>query len=202
MELFTIGYSGYGREALLETLRAHGVHCVVDVRSIPASHYRSEYNAEPLGNFLRRAGMMYGNMPHEFGAQQQERRFYHADGYVDFEKFARSDAFESGMQRLSAAAQKGIVCALLCAEKDAVGCHRSILIARRFHEQGWQVTHIMPQGDEPHAHLEERLLDMYFPERYQISMLEEMRSDRELLREAYRLQNRKIGFMPEQGKEE
>ena len=202
MELFTIGYSGYDREELVEALRRHGVGCVVDVRSIPASAYRSEYNGEPLKHFLKKHGILYGHMGAEFGAQQEDARFYHADGYMDFEAFADSEAFKRGMRRIASAARMGIVCALMCAEKDAMNCHRSILIARHFHERGWRVTHLMPQGNEAHERLENRLLDEYFPERGQLSLLEESRTDAELLKEAYRLQNRKIGFRRNEGKEE
>ena len=202
MELFTVGYSGYEREELASELRKHGVGCVVDVRSIPASSYRSEYNTEPLKHFLKKHGILYGHMSAEFGAQQEEIGFYHADGYMDFEAFARSEAFQRGMRRITSAARMGIVCALMCAEKDAMNCHRSILIARHFHEKGWRVTHIMPQGNETHEQLEARLLDEYFPDRGQLSLLEEARSDEALLKEAYRLQNRKIGFRLGGGKEE
>ena len=196
MELFTIGYSGYEREELAAELRKHGVGCVVDVRSVPASSYRTEFNAEPLKHFLKKHGILYGHMPEEFGAQQEDVRFYQADGYMDFEAFAASKAFQRGMRRIASAERMGIVCALMCAEKDAMNCHRAILIARHFREAGWRVTHIMPQGSEAHERLEERLLDMYFPDRGQLSMLEEMRTDAELLEEAYRLHNRKIGFRP------
>lgn len=197
MKLFTIGYSTYERTEFVAALMKHGIDCVVDVRSVPASKYRQEYNKDPLCSYLAGFGIAYVHMPDEFGARQDQAEYLNWEGYTDFGLFSDSAAFASGVERVGRMAEAGKVCALMCAEKDAVGCHRGILIGRRFHEAGWQVVHIMPDGDETHQTLEKRLLELYFPDRGQMSMLEEPKSDRELLQEAYRLQNRKIGFRKE-----
>jgi len=198
MKLFTIGYSAYEREGFVEALRLHGVSLIVDVRSVPGSGYRPEYNREALGAYLVRHGIAYRHMPEAFGARQEKAVYLNKGNYVDFGLFSQSDAFLKGVGQIVEATEGGAVCALMCAEKDAINCHRAIMIGRRFYEKGWQVLHIMPDGVQGQDALEQRLLELYFPNRRQISMFEELRSDSELLDEAYRLQNQRIGFRKEE----
>lgn len=198
MKLFTIGYSGYERAAFVRELAAHGVQLVIDVRSLPVSRYRPEYDRAAIGKYLAENGVRYRHMPAEFGARQEDARYWHREGYVDFGLFAESELFRRGVDEVCEMMRQGIICALLCAEKDAVNCHRSILIARRFHEMGVQVVHLAPGREETHGALERRLLDESFPDRFQMSLLEEPKEESEWLEEAYRLQNRKIGFRKEE----
>ena len=52
-QLFTIGHSNQSQEEFLAMLRRHGVNCVVDVRSVPASKYTPQFNMEQLRGFLK-----------------------------------------------------------------------------------------------------------------------------------------------------
>ena len=194
MKLFTIGYSGYEREAFVRELYAHGIDRVIDVRSLPSSRYRPEYDRAAIEKYLFSNEIEYCHMPHEFGARQENQRFLDAEGRVDFGLFAQSEVFGRGVYTVETWAGQGSVCALMCAEKDAIICHRAILIGRRFREMGWTVVHLSPGKEEDHQDMEARLLDEYFPDRFQISLFEAMKTDEELLDEAYRLQNLKIGF--------
>ena len=198
MKLFTIGYSGYEREQFLEALKAQGVNMVIDVRSLPASRYRPEYDKAAIGKYLLENGIDYCHMAWAFGARWEESRFIGAEGYVDFCLLSESDAFTRGVAKVVSLTEQGKSCALMCAEKDAMNCHRSILVARRFHEMGWKVLHLSPGRIEAHQELERRLLDLYFPYRFQISLLDEPRDEGELLKAAYRMQNEKIGFRKEE----
>ena len=48
---------------------------------------------------------------------------------------------------------------------------------------------------QSHNELNQRLVDLYFPDRYQISLFSyENKSDEECLEEAYRYHNKKIGY--------
>jgi len=198
MKLFTIGYSGYEKEAFVRELSAHGVRLVIDVRSLPASRYRPEYDRAAIGKFLAANGVRYRHMPAEFGARQEDARYLNREGYVDFSLFAESEPFRRGVDEIRVMMRQGTTCALLCAEKDAMNCHRSILIARRFHELGIPVVHLSPGREETHGALEKRMLDECFPDRFQLSLLEEPKEESEWLEEAYRLQNRRIGFRKEE----
>jgi len=52
--------------------------------------------------------------------------------------------------------------AILCAEKEPLGCHRSILVARYLHERGIGVRHILEDGSlEDHEASLLRLLALH-----------------------------------------
>ena len=51
--------------------------------------------------------------------------------------------------------------ALMCAEKEPLDCHRTLLVSCALHEQGVDVAHIHTDGRlEPHDEAMDRLLDM------------------------------------------
>lgn len=197
MILYTIGYSAYERELFVNVLQEKKIRWVIDVRSVPASGYRPEYDKAAIDKYLAAHGIGYRHMPREFGARQEKRAYLAPEGYVDFGLFVKSEAFGEGVRSVEAMAERGELCALMCAEKDALTCHRSILISREFARRGWTVIHLSPDGEETHKALEGRLLNLFFPNRFQMSLLEAPRDDAELLDEAYRLQNQKIGFRKE-----
>lgn len=197
MKLFTIGYSGYGREAFVRALQEQGVNLVIDVRSIPASGYRPEYDRAAIEKYLCANGIQYRHMPDEFGARQEDKRYIGANGAVDFELFSQSEVFRRGLEQIFSISALGKNCALMCAEKDAIVCHRAILVARAFHEWGWRVRHISPDGLQTHQEIERRLLELWFPNRFQMSMFEPICEERKLIEKAYRLQNERIGFRTE-----
>lgn len=197
MKLYTIGYSGYDQNEFIRTLKKNEITRLIDVRSVPASRFRPEYNQAVLERLLPAADIEYIHMGRSFGARQENAKCLPEDGVLDFSAFSRTEVFLEGVRETEGWMKAGIQCALMCAEKDPVTCHRSILIGRSFHERGWKVVHIREDGLEDQNQLEQRLLDMYFPERNQMSLLEEARDEAELLKEAYRAQNLKIGFRKE-----
>lgn len=73
---------------------------------------------------------------------------------------------------------------------------KQFMVARTFYEKKTNVQHILADGSlQSHDVLNHRLLELYFPDRYQISFFtSENKSDEEYLEEAYRNQNRKIGY--------
>ena len=47
----------------------------------------------------------------------------------------------------------------MCAEKEPLDCHRTVLVARRLAERGVAVEHLLADGrQEPHAAIEDKLL--------------------------------------------
>lgn len=193
MAIYTIGYSGYSPVVLVQKLHELNITVLVDVRSAPFSGHFPQYNEDHLEALLKNENILYRNYAAEFGARQTQLEFC-ADGQVDFVKFAASPVFQSGIQKVLAGMDLGYTFVLMCAEKDPITCHRSILVARAFHELEQEVIHLTPEGEETHAHLEQRLLDLYFPERDQLSLLGTQMSDKDRLGQAYRLQNLEIGY--------
>lgn len=193
MAIYSIGYSGYSPAGLVQKLHDLSLTVLVDVRSAPFSGHFPQYNKDQLEALLKNENILYRNYAAEFGARQIQPEFC-TDGQVDFVKFAASPVFQSGLQKVLAGMDLGYSFVLMCAEKDPITCHRSILVARAFHELGQEVIHLTPEGEETHAHLEQRLLDLYFPERAQLSLLDTQMNDKARLDQAYWLQNREIGY--------
>jgi hypothetical protein len=83
----------------------------------------------------------------------------------------------------------------MCAEKDPLECHRTILVARRLIERGIMILHILPDGGiETHEQAIERLL-----RRRQLPSSDLFRSREEIVREAYALQGEDIAYVQASG---
>ncbi len=197
--VYTIGYAGFSIEDFVEILHEHDVSVLVDVRSSPFSGYHQEYNKDLLKQTLGRARIYYRNYAEEFGARQPDRSYY-PKGYLDFQLFARSPAFQKGVRKVEDSMEQGFCFALMCAEIEPIDCHRAILVARAFADHGYEVIHLRPKkGPLTHQELELQLLDRYFPNRNQLVLGEPIQDDQTLLQEAYRLRNAEIGYHIEEG---
>lgn len=183
-KIFTIGYAGIAFPRFVEVLRENEVLFLVDVRSVPRSKYFVGFNDANLGRELPKVGVKYVNLGREFGARQTDPKFF-TDGVVDFEKYAQSEQFQNGMERVGEMLERGNVC-LMCAEIDPLDCHRAHLCGRAFHDAGVDVVHIIARRNgevkyEGYSDFEKRLLELY-----------KKRTDD--LQVAYREHNKKIGF--------
>lgn len=192
--IYTIGYAGFSRDAFIEELKKYGVSVLIDVRSSPFSSFHQEYNRDILEAALKKNKIYYRNYAKEFGARQDSVKLYSSDGYLDFEKVAKSNDFQSGLLKLRNSMEQGFVPALMCAEKKPFDCHRAILVSRAFYECGCNVVHILPENKTcSQDDLNKALLDKYFPDRNQISMFEYLEED-DLIKEAYKKRNSEIGY--------
>ena len=201
--IYTIGYTGFKLKEFIQELKSKEINVVIDVRSSPYSERYADYNKEKLELELTLNEIYYRNYAKEFGARQENKVFYSADGFLDFEIFRKSEQFLSGVEKIRNSIAKGYKIAFLCAEKNPIQCHRTILVARTFYELGYNVVHLMPNGTSiKHGEIEIQLLNKYFPKRNQIDMFSEtiMTTD-EYLVEAYKLQNWKIGYKMEDEEE-
>jgi uncharacterized protein (DUF488 family) len=84
--------------------------------------------------------------------------------------------------------------ALMCAEKEPLDCHRTILVAPVLAERGLSVQHILSDGNvEPHEATMDRLLDLFRLPRKDL-----FRSTEELIAEALARQERRVAHVNEQ----
>ncbi len=66
--------------------------------------------------------------------------------------------FKAALDRLIAGSADTTLC-LMCAEKEPLDCHRTVLVSRRLAERGVEIEHLLADGKrKPHAVLEEELL--------------------------------------------
>lgn len=155
-ELFTIGHSNHSLEHFFKLLRLHRIQDLVDVRSSPYSARLPQFNREPLDAALRAAGIQYLFLGAELGARRSERNCY-VEGVARYDRIAKTPAFQSGLERVTKGIQE-FRCALMCAEKDPLECHRTILVCRHLRDVA-QIKHILADGSlEPHDEAETRLM--------------------------------------------
>jgi uncharacterized protein (DUF488 family) len=186
--VFTIGHSNHAIEAFVALLRLHVVTAVGDVRSAPYSRYNPQFNRENLAESLRAAGISYVFLGAELGARRENPACYE-DGRVKFDRVAETAQFRGGLERVSKGAEEFRL-ALMCAEKEPLECHRTILVSRHVEELGIGVTHIHADGLlESHAAAMERLRKMLkLPER------DMFRSYEQIIVEAYGAQEERVAY--------
>jgi uncharacterized protein (DUF488 family) len=156
--ILTIGHSNHPIDRFLDLLSMHAVTLVADVRSVPYSRRHPDYNREALRSALAERGIMYEFLGDALGARPNDRSCY-ANGRVQYRRLAQTTLFRSGLDRVLNAAKRQQV-ALLCAEREPLACHRTILVARELVDLGAEVAHIYADGhSEPHGVAMERLLD-------------------------------------------
>ena len=187
--IYTIGHSNHPIERFIALLRQHEITAVADVRSTPYSRFNPQFNRETLRKSLVDAGIHYVYLGEELGARSKDRSCYD-DGRVNYYKLAQTGLFKRGLERLRTGMAEHKI-ALMCAEKEPLECHRTILVTRELVSQGIPVTHILDSGAiESHDAAVARLR-----ERLDIPAEDLFRSQAELIEAAYDLQGRTIAYV-------
>jgi uncharacterized protein (DUF488 family) len=191
--VFTIGHSTHTVEQFVGLLQQHGVSAVGDVRSMPYSRLNPHFNREEMDRFLRGCGIAYVFLGKELGARSQDQSCYQ-QGRIRYDLLARTDLFQRGLNRVCEGIEKYRL-ALMCAEKEPLECHRTILVSRHLAARGLEVRHILPDGSiEPHVETLRRLAHLLkMPDMHLFLSAEE------LVAEAYLRQEDRIAYEPETG---
>jgi uncharacterized protein (DUF488 family) len=152
-EILTIGHSTRPLDAFIAMLKAHGVACLVDVRTIPRSRHNPQFNGETLGAALREAGIAYRPMKSLGGLRHPRKDSPNAgwrnEGFRGFADYMQSDEFAAAIGELRATGARRRT-AIMCAEAVPWRCHRS-LIADALTVRGVPVEHIMSEEKrDPH----------------------------------------------------
>jgi len=125
--LFTIGYQGATPDSFVGALLDHGVQRVVDVRLRPFSRKKG-FSGVALFETMRKAGIEYEHRP-ALGNPVAVQQLY------------KSGRVEEGRRQFRAVLENGSsgdvddlaglstrhVTAVMCLEKDAACCHRSVV---------------------------------------------------------------------------
>lgn len=189
--ILTIGHSTQSLEAFLAHLDRHGVTALADVRSAPYSKYNAQFDRETLADVLKARGIEYVFLGRELGARSDDPSCY-KDGRVQYRRLARRDLFRAGLQRIIGGAETHRI-ALMCAEKEPLDCHRTLLVARALSERGIPVQHILADGRlEPHEKTMERIFDVVGLPRQDL-----FRTPDELLADALARQEERIAYVDE-----
>ena len=157
--VYTIGHSVHSLERFLELVLAEGVSAICDVRSQPYSRRNPHFNRESLRQDLEEHAISYVFLGDMLGGRSSDPAC-HYHGRVDYRRIAETPIFREGMERL----MKGIGqfnVALLCAEKDPLACHRTLLVCRHLRKADLSIRHILDDGSiELHESTERRLMEI------------------------------------------
>jgi len=157
--IYTIGHSNHSALRFIDLLRGAGVECVADVRSTPFSRRNPQFSQRALTISLKDAGIEYWFLGEAMGARPKDPSCYEG-GKASYARIAATPAFGQAVDALieRAGAQR---IALMCAEKEPLECHRTILVGRALAERGVELRHIHADARiEPQAELEGRLLHL------------------------------------------
>jgi uncharacterized protein (DUF488 family) len=195
-EIFTIGHSNHTFEKFLEILRGQNITALADVRSAPYSRSNPDFNREYLKTKLAEAGILYVFLGRELGARPEDPNLYR-DGKVQYRLLSQSPLFVSGLDRVMKGALTHRL-ALLCAEKEPLECHRTLLVSRELAALGAPVVHIHADGSvETHGEAMSRLVRI-------LGLPEEdlYRSREEIIEDAYAMQEARIAYVNEDLRQE
>lgn len=193
--VYTVGHSNVSGELFVALLRQHRITAIADVRSHPYSRYLPHFSQPALKATLREAGIHYVFLGRELGARPEDQSCY-VNGKALYGRIAATPAFARGLERVRQGAATERI-ALLCAEKDPITCHRTILVCRHLRAPNLAIGHILADGSlEAHAALEQRLLRLHGLD--QLDLFNPRPLDR-LIEEAYDRQGEQIAYTKEDG---
>jgi uncharacterized protein (DUF488 family) len=158
VRIATIGVYGFDRESFLTTLRDAGVNLVLDVRQrrgVRGSQY-AWANSRRLQDALAEAEIGYEHLPElapttalreaqyredaRRGEGKRSRTFLAAEYARGYTEQILDPADLGSIVRFIGAGRA----ALLCVERDARACHRSLIAARMAEGHGFEVLELMP----------------------------------------------------------
>ncbi len=188
--VYTIGHSNHALDRFLELLRLHDITAIVDVRSAPYSRFNPHFDRESLQASLKSASIQYVFLGDKLGARSDTPSAY-VNGKVQYSRIAQTESFAGGLTRVEKGSATYRV-ALMCAEKEPLDCHRSILVSRHLVQRGNQVHHILEDGSiESHPQLLSRLAKQL---RFREEEQHLFRSPQDLIDDAYALQEKRIAY--------
>lgn len=189
--ILTIGHSNHTTEKFIGLLREHSVTALADVRSSPFSRFNPQFNKDILRRHLEPHGIKYVFLGRELGARSSDASCYE-NGRVQYERLASTALYREGLDRLTRGLHSFHI-ALMCAEKEPLACHRTLLVANSLVGRGLEVAHILADGTlEPHDKTMVRLLDLVgLPQK------DLFRTRSELIEEARALQEARIAYVDE-----
>ena len=147
--IFSIGHSTRPLHELLALLRAHGIHTLVDIRSIPRSRRNPQYSQEALRQAIQAEGLGYTHLP-ELGGHRRVREDSRNTGWINpafrgYADYMQTAVFEQGLCELLELSRMAGPVAIMCSEAVPWRCHRS-MVADALVVRGTSVLHIVGTG--------------------------------------------------------
>jgi uncharacterized protein (DUF488 family) len=128
--IMTIGHSTHTLDEFISLLRANGITCLVDVRTVPRSRHNPQFNRETLPGSLKEAGLRYIHMPGLGGLRHAKgdslNMGWRNASFRGFADYMQTPEFEHNLEELIEMAKKDHL-ALMCSEAVPWRCHRSLI---------------------------------------------------------------------------
>ncbi len=188
--LYTIGYSGFDIDNFLLALKKYSIGALVDVRTSPHSAYYTIYDRENIKNILNRENIFYLFLGKELGARPEDGALY-TRHIADFKKISNSESFIEACKRIRQGIEMFPIC-MMCAEKDPINCHRTVLVANAFRNRYPEVSIFHIHSDlkiERQDRIDRRIMALYNLEQEHLFKDYETRKI-----EAYSLREKDIAF--------
>jgi len=188
-EIYTIGHSTHTIDKFIELLLMHEISAVCDVRSHPYSRFNPQFNREVLQEELKSNGIAYVYLGKELGPISDDPQCY-VNGKVRYDRLAKTGLFREGLGRLRQGMESYRI-ALMCAEKDPIMCHRTILVCRHLRADNIKIRHILEDGSiEENPESMTRLSRVLKLQEADLFTMPE-----EMIERAYDIQGEKIAFV-------
>ena len=147
--LYTIGHSTRKLEELVETLQAHSIQRLVDIRAFPMSRRLPHFNRENLERELPAHGIEYVWMQALGGYRKKSREDSPNIGlrnksFRNYADYMLSSEFQNAAAELVRLAEQ-LPTAYMCAERVYFHCHR-MLVSDYLVAHGHEVFHIDETG--------------------------------------------------------
>ena len=152
--VLTVGHSTRTLQEFVALLLHHGVHQLVDVRTIPRSRHNPQFNRDRLPGPLQKAGIRYRHMAGLGGLRHARRDSLNVGwrnaSFRGFADYMQTREFQEALDQLIQLAQKRRT-AIMCAEAVPWRCHRS-LVGDALLVRGFRVEEIAnPTRTRPHT---------------------------------------------------
>jgi len=148
MPIFTVGHSNRTIGAFLRILKANGIECLADVRTLPGSRHNPQFNAEALEASLRPAGVHYAHLLRLGGFRKpradSRNLAWRNEGFRGFADYMETVEFERGLQELLELSRTART-AIMCAEAVWWRCHRA-LISDALLTRGMTTVHLLGEN--------------------------------------------------------
>ena len=152
--IFSIGHSTRPLDQFVALLRAHGIHTLVDIRSMPRSRRNPQYDQVALQQAIEADGLVYKHLPalggHRRAREDSPNKGWLNPAFQGYADYMQTGAFGQGLCELLESNQAEGPLALMCAEAVPWRCHRS-MVADALVVRGTSVLHILGV-DRDHMH--------------------------------------------------
>ncbi|GAB2547027.1 DUF488 domain-containing protein [Rufibacter soli] len=147
--IWTIGHSTRPIEEFQAALLSFEIKVLADVRRYPGSKKYPQFNVEALQTALAQVGIDY--LPEvELGGRRKpspdsKNTVWRSESFRGYADYTETEQFAKGLSTLMEVATSKRT-AYMCSEAVWWRCHRAI-ISDVLKEKGWQVLHIMKEGE-------------------------------------------------------